>query len=61
MTKYLIFGNGYIGSVLGSYLKESKVSKIRINNEEEVLAEIISYDPEIVINCAGKTGRPNID
>lgn len=60
-VKYLILGNGFIGKRFGSYLDDSVVSEIRVNSVEEVLGEIGKYNPEIVINCIGKTGKPNID
>ena len=59
--KNLIFGNGYLGNRLGAYLKDSVVSSARINSLEDVEREIEKYNPDNIINCSGKTGRPNID
>jgi len=59
--KYLILGNGYLGNKFNNFLENSILSKIRVTNSEEVQEEIKKYNPDFVINCIGKTGRPNID
>jgi dTDP-4-dehydrorhamnose reductase len=59
--KYLIIGNGFIGNKFLEYLDDSEMSKKRINSLQDALEEIKEKNPEIVINCAGKTGRPNVD
>jgi len=59
--KYLIFGNGYLGNLFNQFLKGSKISSIYIKSEQDVLKEIIKHQPDWILNCAGATGRPNID
>jgi len=59
--KYLIFGNGYLGNKFNNFLKDSIVSDVRINNALSVESEINKYSPDLVINCVGKTGKPNVD
>ena len=59
--KYLIFGNGYLGKKFNQYFKDSVISQVYVKDEADVLKEIKKYKPEWVINCAGATGRPNID
>lgn len=60
--KYLIFGNGYLGNKLRDAIgEEAEISSIDIGNIEKVKHTIEEKKPEIIINCAGKTGRPNID
>lgn len=60
--KYLIFGNGYIGNRFKNLLGDkAEISSTDIGNYEEIKKEIDKYIPKILINCAGKTGRPNID
>ena len=59
--KYLIIGNGFIGNKFLNFLEDSEMSSKHINSLEEALEEIKEKSPEIVINCAGKTGRPNVD
>jgi len=60
--KYLVIGSGYIGSYLGFHLPDCKVYKGYID-DEAVLRHLIDteYPSHVIINCAGKTGRPNID
>jgi 3,5-epimerase/4-reductase len=60
--KYLIFGYGYLGKKFKAHLGEKAViTKTDIGNVEKVERIIKKLKPEIVINCAGKTGRPNVD
>jgi len=59
--KYLIFGNGYLGKQFQKYLKNSVMSSIYIKSKQDVLKEIEKHQPNWVVNCAGTTGRPNID
>ncbi|PIZ99537.1 MAG: hypothetical protein COX77_01255 [Candidatus Komeilibacteria bacterium CG_4_10_14_0_2_um_filter_37_10] len=57
----LIIGNGYLGEKFKNYIGDSVVSSVFINSEQDVVKEIDHYRPNWVINCAGITGRPNID
>lgn len=59
--KYLIFGNGYLGQIFKNYFKNSVMSEVFIKGEDDVLGEIEKYKPDWVLNCAGITGKPNID
>jgi len=60
--KYLIFGNGYLGNKFKDALgKEADISDTDIGNIEKVRLILKEKKPEIIINCAGQTGRPNID
>jgi 3,5-epimerase/4-reductase len=60
--KYLIFGNGYLGNKFKKFLgNEAEISNADIGNIEEVRMILKEKNPEIIINCAGKTGQPNID
>ncbi|MBL7141682.1 sugar nucleotide-binding protein [Patescibacteria group bacterium] len=59
--KYLIFGNGYLGKKFLQYFKDSAISQVYIKDKADVFKEIEKHQPQWVINCAGKTGRPNID
>lgn len=58
---YLIYGNGWIGNKINDYLSDSIISPNYINNYEDIINDINKYNPKIIINCIGKTGRPNID
>lgn len=59
--KYLIFGNGYLGNIFHNLLDDSVISGIRVNAQDDVESEIVEHGPDYVLNCAGVTGRPNID
>ncbi len=60
--KYLIFGNGYIGNHFKEFIGEQAIiSKADISDYPLVCQEIKKQNPDAVINCAGKTGRPNVD
>jgi hypothetical protein len=37
------------------------ISSARLENREAVIADIDKYKPTNVLNCAGVTGRPNVD
>ena len=60
--KYLIFGNGYLGNKFKGLLgSEAEISSADIGNIEEIRTVLKEKNPQVIINCAGKTGRPNID
>jgi len=64
---FLVFGGetGWIGQklvvLLKSQGKEVHVAKARIENRTDVENEIKQYKPKYILNCAGVTGRPNVD
>ncbi len=60
MSKILIFGAGWLGYKFRDYLN-AKISLVDITNKKSVENELDLHKPVIVINTAGKTGRPNID
>lgn len=55
----LVFGEGFIGERVSESL-DCNISKRRINSFHDVEEEIAKYNPKIVINCIGHTGR-NVD
>ena len=60
--KVLIFGNGYLGNKFLSALGDSAIlSGTDICDEKAVRADIRENSPDTVLNCAGKTGKPNVD
>jgi dTDP-4-dehydrorhamnose reductase len=64
---FLVFGgaNGWSGQQVVKLLrdegKDVHVAKSRLENRESVEREIDELKPKYVINCAGVTGRPNVD
>jgi len=64
---FLVFGGekGWIGQkivvLLKSQGKEVHVAKARLENRTDVERDIKEYQPKYILNCAGVTGRPNVD
>lgn len=59
--KILVFGAGYLGKRFAASLPGAVLSRLDITDRVAVLSEIRAYRPDAVINCAGKTGTPNVD
>lgn len=57
----LIFGNGFVAGKFKDSLDNATISKADISDRQAVTAEIQRIKPDVVINCAGKTGKPNVD
>lgn len=60
LTRLLVFGNGWLGNKLADALGGA-IIKVDIANRESVMKVLDGYHPDVVINAAGKTGRPNVD
>lgn len=62
VMKVLIFGaGGFMGSYLKKLYPDAATPKVDIGNANEVQKALDEIKPEVVINAAGKTGRPNVD
>ena len=59
--KVLIFGNGYLGNKFHAYFAGSILDAADITDENAVRSAIEHHHPDVVINCAAKSGKPNID
>lgn len=67
--KILILGKGYIGTSIANYLqpwdnlKIVHVAKKQLDytNRETLKIFLEAYKPDYVVNCAGYTGKPNVD
>lgn len=59
--RVLIFGNGYLGNKFQQYFKNSVISSADICDPAAIRTALLDHAPDAVMNCAGKTGRPNID
>ena len=65
--KVLVFGGktGWIGAQMITLLRaqghEAVAAETRLEQTEQVAAEIDAVKPTHVFNCAGLTGRPNVD
>lgn len=58
--RYLIIGNGYLGNHFAKHF-DALCLKEKITTQQMAYDVLQTYKPTNVINCAGKTGRPNID
>lgn len=58
--KILILGKGFIGCRLAEAL-ECALSGEQINSFAAAQDEIKKYNPQIIINCIGSTGKNNVD
>lgn len=68
MTKILILGNGFLGNRLYNYFRDNREDVILsderigpVTTYKEIKNLINKYNPESILTCIGKTGRPNID
>jgi nucleoside-diphosphate-sugar epimerase len=66
MSCYLIYGGeGWIGGQLAETLRAQgkvvHIGKTRFEFRTELQREILAIKPDFILNCAGKTGRPNVD
>lgn len=60
--KVLIFGaRGYMGQYFVSLYPEAATPSIDIADSRDIADILDAEKPDVVINCAGKTGRPNVD
>jgi len=58
--KYLIVGNGYLGNQIAKAL-DGVVCTEKVTTQSSISSYIWSHQPVCVINCVGKTGKPNVD
>src|SRR3989338_8869626 len=62
LMKVLIFGGlGYFGKCFKKVYPDAEIPDVDISNPGDVAAALDTLKPDTVINCAGKTGRPNVD
>ncbi len=58
--KILVFGKGWLGNKFAEYFN-APLPDIDICYAEAVRGALLGHEPDVVINAAGKVGRPNID
>lgn len=60
--KVLIFGaRGYLGQYFLGLYPDALTPSVDIADPHAVGRVLDEHKPDVVINCAGKTGRPNVD
>lgn len=57
----LIFGAGFLGTRLSGVIPGAVMSRADIADPAAVRLALAEHRPEVVINAAGATGRPNVD
>lgn len=58
----LILGQGFVAHEFERFYGENaKLSEHRVEDYSALLHHLKEERPEVVINCIGKTGRPNVD
>lgn len=57
----VVFGAGFLGQRLARELPGATLSDVDITDRDAVAAAIHNARADVVINAAGKTGRPNVD
>lgn len=61
MSTVILGSSGYLGQAFLGRFPDAKTPSLDIADVSEVRPMLDGLSPQIVINCAGKTGRPNID
>ncbi|MFA6426972.1 MAG: sugar nucleotide-binding protein [Candidatus Magasanikbacteria bacterium] len=60
--KILIIGNGYIGHrCKDAWGDEAVLADKHVNSKEDMLSFLDEHKPDVVLNAAGVTGKPNVD
>ena len=59
--KTLVFGAGFIGTRLARDLEGAHLSPADISDRAAVDRALAEHRPDVVVNAAGKTGKPNVD
>lgn len=59
--KILIIGNGYVGNRCHNAWEDSVLTDKKIKIKEDVLELIDLHKPDVILNAAGVTGKPNVD
>lgn len=57
----ILGGKGFLGRHFRARYPDAATPSLDVANRRAVAKALEWYNPEVVINCAGKTGRPNVD
>lgn len=57
----LVFGNGWIGNKFIERYPEARMSIVIAKSPQDIEQVLETEDPDVVLNCAGVTGQPNVD
>ncbi|MCF7845054.1 MAG: sugar nucleotide-binding protein [Kiritimatiellales bacterium] len=60
--KVVIFGaRGYLGTYFSKVFENALTPRIDISDVDQVISAMEELRPDVIINAAGRTGRPNVD
>jgi dTDP-4-dehydrorhamnose reductase len=59
--KILILGKGFVATRCHDSWRDSVMPGTKIHTKEDALALLDEYKPDVVLNAAGVTGKPNVD
>ena len=60
--KILIIGKGYVGARCAQeWGSEAFATGVRVTDAKDVVKLIEEHNPDVVLNAAGTTGKPNVD
>lgn len=64
----LLGSTGYVGKLFHAHLEEKRLSVLpvsgrdfRLSRKKEIIAELKEASASFIVNCAGYTGKPNVD
>jgi 3,5-epimerase/4-reductase len=57
----LLGGRGYLASHFRTVYPDAAAPEVDVTDPHSVARALDDVRPEVVVNCAGKTGRPNVD
>jgi dTDP-4-dehydrorhamnose reductase len=57
----VIFGAGFLGTRFAEEIPDAVLSRADITDRDAVIHELRAHGAHAAINCAGKTGKPNVD
>lgn len=57
----VIFGAGFLGTRLADEIPDAVLSRADVTDRDAVIDELRVHRAGAAINCAGKTGKPNVD
>jgi 3,5-epimerase/4-reductase len=61
MTDLVVFGAGFLGRRLAAAFPGSALLSTDITDASAVARSFAEHRPKVVVNAAGKTGKPNVD
>ncbi len=61
MPRVLVLGPGFLGNRFAQGIPDAVLYAGRLETREQIRKVLQDYRPRSVVNCIGRTGRPNVD